>query len=164
MTPTLKKLQLVHFFLKSTFPRIAILIFATMKLWLLKSEPDVYSYDRLEAEKTGIWDGVRNYQARNNLREMQVGDLALFYHSNIGQEIVGLVRISAAHFPDPTTTDERWLAVEVEPVRKLKNPVSLKQLKADPQFADLTLVRHSRLSVMPVSKTHFDAILALSEL
>lgn len=138
-------------------------IFVAMKTWLLKSEPDVYSFDKLVAEGEGIWDGVRNYQARNNLREMAVGDTALFYHSNIGQEIVGLVTISAAHFQDPTTVDERWLAVAVKPLRKLKKAVTLKQLKADPRFADFTLVRHSRLSVMPVSKEHFDAILALSE-
>lgn len=139
-------------------------IFGVMNYWLLKSEPDVYSFDKLTKEGKGIWDGVRNYQARNNLRDMLVGDIALFYHSNIGQEIVGIAKITASSFPDPTIDDDRWLAVEVEAVRPLKKPVTLKTLKADPQFADLILVRHSRLSVMPVSKAHFDAILALSEL
>jgi predicted RNA-binding protein with PUA-like domain len=134
-----------------------------MNYWLLKSEPNVYSFDDLIREGEGIWDGVRNYQARNNLRAMEVGDLALFYHSNIGMEVTGLARISAAAFQDPTTDDHRWSAVGVTAVQKFKSPVTLKQLKADPFFEDLSLVRHSRLSVMPVTKAHFDAILALSE-
>lgn len=134
-----------------------------MNYWLLKSEPDVYSIDDLIKEGEGVWDGVRNYQARNNLRAMMPGDLALFYHSNIGMEVVGLVEISASAFQDPTTDDERWSAVEVKPVRKFAKTIPLKALKADPFFEDLVLVKHSRLSVMPVTKAHFDAILALSE-
>lgn len=134
-----------------------------MNYWLLKSEPDVYSFDDLVREGEGVWDGVRNYQARNNLRSMLPGDLALFYHSNIGMEVVGLMTISAAAFQDPTTEDERWLAVGVKPVKKLEVAVPLSRLKSDPFFEDLILVRHSRLSVMPISKAHFDAILALSQ-
>lgn len=134
-----------------------------MNYWLLKSEPDVYSFDDLVREGEGVWDGVRNYQARNNLRAMLPGDLALFYHSNIGMEVVGLMTISAAAFQDPTTEDERWLAVGVKPVKKLEVAVPLSRLKSDPFFEDLILVRHSRLSVMPISKAHFDAILALSQ-
>lgn len=134
-----------------------------MNYWLLKSEPNVYSFDTLLAEGEGVWDGVRNYQARNNLRAMMPGDLALFYHSNIGMEVVGLVEICASAFQDPTTDDPRWLAVGVKPVQKFTNPVPLKVLKADPFFEQLTLVRHSRLSVMPVEKAHFDAILALGK-
>lgn len=134
-----------------------------MNYWLLKSEPDVYSFDDLVREGEGVWDGVRNYQARNNLRAMLPGDLALFYHSNIGMEVVGLMTISAAAFQDPTTEDERWLAVGVKPVKKLDVAVPLSRLKSDPFFEDLILVRHSRLSVMPISKAHFDAILALSQ-
>jgi predicted RNA-binding protein with PUA-like domain len=134
-----------------------------MNYWLLKSEPNVYSFDTLLAEGEGVWDGVRNYQARNNLRAMMPGDLALFYHSNIGMEVVGLVEICASAFQDPTTDDPRWLAVGVKPVQKFNNPVPLKVLKADPFFEQLTLVRHSRLSVMPVEKAHFDAILALGK-
>jgi len=134
-----------------------------MNYWLLKSEPDVYSFDDLLREGEGVWDGVRNYQARNNLRAMLPGDLALFYHSNIGMEVVGLMTVSAAAFQDPTTDDQRWLAVGVKPVKKLEKPVPLSRLKSDPFFEDLTLVRHSRLSVMPISKAHFDAILALSQ-
>lgn len=134
-----------------------------MNYWLLKSEPDVYSFDDLLREGEGVWDGVRNYQARNNLRAMLPGDLALFYHSNIGMEVVGLMTVSAAAFQDPTTDDQRWLAVGVKPVKKLEKPVPLSRLKSDPFFEDLTLVRHSRLSVMPISQAHFDAILALSQ-
>jgi predicted RNA-binding protein with PUA-like domain len=134
-----------------------------MNYWLLKSEPDVYSFDDLLREGEGVWDGVRNYQARNNLRAMLPGDLALFYHSNIGMEVVGLMTINAAAFQDPTTDDQRWLAVGVKPVKKFDNPVPLSRLKSDPFFEDLTLVRHSRLSVMPISQAHFDAILALSQ-
>ncbi|MBA4303350.1 MAG: EVE domain-containing protein [Sphingobacteriaceae bacterium] len=132
-----------------------------MNYWLLKSEPHVYSIDDLISEGEGVWDGVRNYQARNNLRAMLPGDLALFYHSNIGMEVVGLVEISASAFQDPTTDDNRWLAVGVKPVQKFAKPIPLKLLKADPFFEQLPLVRHSRLSVMPVDKAHFDAILAL---
>lgn len=134
-----------------------------MNYWLLKSEPHVYSIDDLIREGEGVWDGVRNYQARNNLRAMMPGDLALFYHSNIGMEIVGMVEISASAFQDPTTEDPRWLAVGVKAVQKFAQPVSLKALKADPFFEQLPLVRHSRLSVMPVEKAHFDAILALGK-
>lgn len=134
-----------------------------MNYWLLKSEPNVYSYDDLVREAEGIWDGVRNYQARNNIREMQPGDLALFYHSNIGMEVVGLVEITTQAFQDPTTDDDRWSAIGVKPIKALKTPVSLKELKADSFFEDLILVKHSRLSVMPVAKAHFDAILARSE-
>jgi predicted RNA-binding protein with PUA-like domain len=134
-----------------------------MNYWLLKSEPNVYSIDSLFAEGEGIWDGVRNYQARNNLKAMLPGDLALFYHSNIGMEVVGVVEISSTAFPDPTTDDDRWVAVGVRPVQRFEQPVSLKILKADPFFEDLPLIRHSRLSVMPVTKAHFDAILALSK-
>jgi len=134
-----------------------------MNYWLFKSEPNVYSIDDLIREGEGVWDGVRNYQARNNIRAMLPGDLAFFYHSNIGMEVVGIVEITTSAFADPTTDDDRWSAIGVKPVRKFKNAIPLKALKADPFFEDLTLVKHSRLSVMPVTKAHFDAILALSE-
>jgi len=134
-----------------------------MNYWLFKSEPNVYSIDDLIREGEGVWDGVRNYQARNNIRAMLPGDLAFFYHSNIGMEVVGIVEITTSAFADPTTDDDRWSAIGVKPVKKFKNTIPLKALKADPFFEDLTLVKHSRLSVMPVTKAHFDAILALSE-
>ncbi|NBC35401.1 EVE domain-containing protein [Novosphingobium sp. FSY-8] len=132
-------------------------------LWLMKSEPDVYSYDDLVAEGEGTWDGVRNHRAANNLRAMQVGDLAFFYHSNIGLEIVGIVEISQSGLPDPTDETGRWACVKVKPVRKLKRTVSLKQIKADPALAEMELIRLSRLSVGVVLPNEWDHILALSE-
>lgn len=131
--------------------------------WLMKSEPDVYSYDDLVAEGEGTWDGVRNHRAANNLRAMQVGDLAFFYHSNIGLEIVGIIEISQSGLADPTDETGRWACVKVKPVRKLKKPISLKQIKADPALADIELIRLSRLSVGVVTEQEWDYILELSE-
>ena len=130
--------------------------------WLMKSEPDAYSWDDLVAEGEGTWDGVRNHRAANNLRAMQVGDEAFFYHSNIGKEIVGIVRISKAGIPDPTDPAGKWAAVKVKPVRKLKRPVTLAQIKADPALADMELIRLSRLSVAEVRPAEWDYIIALS--
>ena len=134
-----------------------------MNFWILKSEPDVYSYDDLVKQGLGTWDGVRNYQARNNLKAMQKGDLAFFYHSNIGKEIVGIARIEQEAYPDPTVDDERWVAVNVVAEKKLANPVSLVQLKSDPSINHIALVKHSRLSVIPIDKQDFDYIIRLSE-
>lgn len=131
--------------------------------WLMKSEPDAYSWDDLLAEGEGTWDGVRNHRAANNLRAMQVGDQAFFYHSNVGLEIVGIVRISKAGLADPTDPEGKWAAVKVKPVRKLKHPVTLKQIKADPALADIELVKLSRLSVAVITPEEWDYILALSD-
>lgn len=131
--------------------------------WLMKSEPDVYSYDDLVAEGEGTWDGVRNHRAANNLRAMQVGEQAFFYHSNIGLEIVGIIEISQAGLADPTDETGRWACVKVKPVRKLKKPVTLRQIKADPALAEMELIRLSRLSVGVVSEAEWAHILALSE-
>jgi len=128
-----------------------------MNYWILKSEPDVYSYDDLVKQKIGTWDGVRNYTARNNLKSMKVGDLAFFYHSNIGKEIVGIIKIVEEAFTDTTADDDRWVAVRVSPVEKLKKSVTLKDLK------DIELVRLSRLSVMSITKDDFDYILKLAK-
>lgn len=133
------------------------------RYWLMKSEPDAYSWDDLVAEGEGTWDGVRNYRARNNLAAMQVGDEAFFYHSNIGLEIVGIVSISVAGIPDPTDDTGRWAAVKVKPVRKLKRPVTLREIKADPELAEIELVKLSRLSVAEIRRSEWDYILALSE-
>ena len=133
-----------------------------MNYWLLKSEPDAYSWENLNEQKEGTWDGVRNYQARNNLRDMKKGDLALFYHSNIGKEIVGIATISKEHFPDPTIDDERWLAIKVKPKKAFKRPVTLIEMKADPMLINLPLIKHSRLSVMPISEEDFNYIIKLS--
>ncbi len=134
-----------------------------MNYWLLKSEPDVYSFDTLLNEKKGIWDGVRNYQARNNLKLMRNGDLAFFYHSNIGKEIVGVIKIIKEYYPDPTATDGDWVVVEVEPFCKLKKQITLEMIKKDLNLQNIGLIKQSRLSVMSIKKEEFDYILALSE-
>ena len=131
--------------------------------WLMKSEPDAYSWDDLVAEGEGTWDGVRNHRAANNLRAMQVGDEFFFYHSNIGLEIVGIAKISQAGLADPSDPEGKWAAVKVKPVRKLAKPVTLKQIKADPMLAEMELVKLSRLSVAVVRPDEWDYILGLSE-
>jgi len=132
------------------------------RYWLMKSEPDAYSWDDLVAEKEGTWDGVRNHRAANNLRSMKVGDQAFFYHSNIGLEIVGIVRVSKAGLTDPSDAEGKWAAVKVKPVKKLKRPVTLKQIKADPALAEMELVRQSRLSVAEVRPEEWEHILAMA--
>lgn len=131
--------------------------------WLLKSEPDAYGWDDLVAQGEGIWDGVRNHRAANNLRAMQVGDCAFFYHSNVGLEIVGIAKVSAVGLKDPSDPTGKWAAVKVKPVRKLKRAVTLKEIKADPKLADMELVRLSRLSVAAITPQDWDYIVALSE-
>lgn len=132
-------------------------------LWLMKSEPDVYSWDDLVAEGEGTWDGVRNHLAARNLRTMQEGDLAFFYHSNIGKEIVGIARISVPGLIDPTDPEGKWAAVKVKPVRKLARPISLKEIKATPELAEMELLRLSRLSVSAVRPEEWAFIENLSE-
>ena len=131
--------------------------------WLVKSEPFKYSWDDLVKDGSTYWDGVRNYQARNNLKAMKKGDRALYYHSNEGKEVVGVVEITREHYQDPTTDDDRWVVVEVKPVKKLKKPVTLEQIKADPAFAEMKLVRQSRLSVSPVTEDEFQRVLDLGK-
>jgi predicted RNA-binding protein with PUA-like domain len=131
--------------------------------WLLKSEPDSYGWDHLIAEGEGTWDGVRNHRAANNLRAMEVGDHAFFYHSNEGKEIVGIAIVSQAGLTDPSDPDGKWAAVKVKPVRKLKRAVTLKEMKADPALADMELVKFSRLSVGVVQPGEWKHILALAE-
>jgi predicted RNA-binding protein with PUA-like domain len=131
--------------------------------WLLKSEPDVYGWDTLVAEGEGTWDGVRNHRAANNLRAMEVGDEAFFYHSNIGLEIVGIMKVSASGLTDPSDPEGKWAAVKVKPVRKLKRAITLKEIKADPELADMEIVRLSRLSVAAITQAEWDYIIALSE-
>ncbi len=130
--------------------------------WLMKSEPDVYSYDDLVAEGEGTWDGVRNYSAAINLRAMKIGDEAFFYHSNIGVEVFGIITISGEHFIDPTDEKARFVAVKVKPVRKLTNPVPLKAVKANPKLAEMDLVRLSRLSVAKVRPEEWREILKMA--
>jgi predicted RNA-binding protein with PUA-like domain len=128
--------------------------------WLMKSEPDTYGWDDLVAEGEGTWDGVRNHRAANNLRAMKVGDEAFFYHSNIGLEIVAIMKVSQAGLTDPK--DPKWPAIKVRPVKKLKRAVSLKEIKADPVLAEMELIRQSRLSVGIVRPEEWDYIVALA--
>ena len=130
--------------------------------WLMKSEPDVYSWDDLVAEKEGTWDGVRNHAAALNLKTMKVGDEAFFYHSNIGLEIVGIATISKEHFIDPTDEKGKFVAVKVKPVRKITRPVTLKEIKANPKLVDMDLVRLSRLSVGTVKPAEWKEILKMA--
>lgn len=132
------------------------------QFWLMKSEPDVYSYDDLVAEGEGTWDGVRNHSAAINLRTMKVGDQAFFYHSNIGLEIVAIITISQEHFIDPTDEKAGFVAVKVKPVRKLAQSVTLKAIKANPKLAEMEMLRQSRLSVAPVRASEWNEILKMA--
>jgi predicted RNA-binding protein with PUA-like domain len=133
-----------------------------MAHWLLKSEPFKYSWDQMVTDGRTHWDGVRNHQAAANLKAMRVGDHAFFYHSNEGKEIVGIVEIVREAYPDPSDEAARFVMVDVSPVRAVKVPVTLAQMKADAALADLALIRQSRLSVVPVSDAHWAHILALT--
>lgn len=130
-----------------------------MSTWLIKSEPSVYSWEQFVKDKETRWDGVRNYAARNNLREMKKGDKLLFYHSNEGLEIVGIAKVSREHYQDPTTENTAWLAVDIKPYRKLKKAVSLDVIKADPRLKEMALVRLGRLSVQPVTEGEWKIIM-----
>lgn len=134
-----------------------------MNYWLVKSEPFKYSWDDFVKEGKSVWDGVRNYQARNNMMAMKAGDWVFFYHSNEGMEVVGLAEVRKEHFPDPTTEDPRWVVVELVPIKKLAKTVTLKTMKADDRLSGLALIKQSRLSVTPVAKAEFDIILSLAE-
>ncbi|MDO5613364.1 MAG: EVE domain-containing protein [Paracoccus sp. (in: a-proteobacteria)] len=135
-----------------------------MNYWLFKSEPDVFSWDDLVARGAAgeQWDGVRNYQARNNMRAMAVGDRGLFYHSNIGKEMVGIVEVCAEAHPDSTADDPKWECVDVRAVKPLSQPVSLDQAKTEPRLSDMVLVTNSRLSVQPVTEAEWAVIMDLS--
>lgn len=134
-----------------------------MNHWLVKSEPSVYGWDQLKKDKKTSWDGIRNFAARNNLRDMKKGDEVFFYHSNEGMEIVGIVEVVKEAYQDSTTDDKNWLAVDLKPVKKLNKPVSLTQIKNDPKLTQMELVRISRLSVQKVSQDEWDKILSLGE-
>ena len=134
-----------------------------MAYWLLKSEPFKYSWDQLVKDKRTHWDGVRNYAARNNLRAMKKGDLAFFYHSNQGVEIVGIVKICKEHYQDPTTKETAWVVVDVSPVKKLKRTVPLSEIKAEKKLQNMALLKQSRLSVQPVTAEEWEIILQLAD-
>jgi len=132
-----------------------------MKHWLAKSEPSKYSWDDFVRDGSTYWDGVRNYQARNNLAAMKVGDEVLFYHSVDGKEVVGIARVSGESYPDPTTDDERWVVVDLEPVRAFAKPVTLADIKATASLADIALLKQSRLSVVPLSAREYKTIVKM---
>jgi predicted RNA-binding protein with PUA-like domain len=129
-----------------------------MNYWLVKSEPFKYSWEQFLKDGWTYWDGVRNYQARNNLKSMKKGDLVLFYHSNEGMEVVGIAKVIKEFYQDPTTDDERWVVVDLEPVETLKKPISLNDIKKDKRLKNIALIKQGRLSVMPLTKEDFEVI------
>lgn len=133
-----------------------------MNYWLVKSEPSVYSFEQLQKDKKTFWDGVRNYAARNNLREMKKGDEVFYYHSNEGLAIVGIAKVVKEAYQDPTTDNENWVAVDIKPVKKLKNPVTLAEIKTSKKLANMDLVKNSRLSVQKVTPQEWKAVLQMS--
>ncbi len=134
-----------------------------MANWLIKSEPFKYSWDQFVKDGSTFWDGVRNYGARNNLRSMKKGDLAFFYHSNEGMEIVGIAKVIREFYQDPTTEESAWVVVDFKPYKKLKKSVTLAQVKATPALSNMALIRLGRLSVQPVLDEEWEIILSMSE-
>lgn len=134
-----------------------------MKYWLIKSEPEEYSWENLQKRGEEIWDGIRNFQARNYLKEMKVGDLLLFYHSGKTKEIVGVAKVTQEAFPDPGDQEHKgWVSIKIKPYESIKNPLTLAQIKNDGQLGNLALLKQSRLSVMPVEKQEFDHIVKIT--
>ena len=133
-----------------------------MAYWLVKSEPSTYSWEQLEKDKQTAWSGVRNYAARLHLRSMKKGDEVLFYHSNEGTEIVGIAKVIKEAYQDPTTDDDRWVAVDLKPHKKIKNPVTLDTIKKDKRLASMALVRIGRLSVQPVNDDEWKVVMELA--
>jgi len=132
-----------------------------MNYWLMKTEPSTFSWDDLVRDKKTVWDGVRNYQARNNLKEMKKGDMALIYHSMDDKSVIGIAQITREHFADPK--DAAWEAVEIKPLKKLKEPVNLADIKKDKRLSNMVLVKNSRLSVQPVKPEEFDIVIGMGE-
>ena len=133
-----------------------------MAYWLVKSEPSVYSYDQLAKDKQTRWDGIRNYAARNHLKSMKKGDEVLFYHSNEGLDIVRIAKVAKEFYPDPASADDAWVVVDLKAHKRLKNPVSLPQIKADKRLSNMALVRIGRLSVQPVTDEEWNVIMELA--
>ncbi len=133
-----------------------------MNYWLLKSEPGTWSWDNQVEESPSMWDGVRNYQARNNLMKMKINDLCFFYHSVKERSVVGIVKIVKEYYPDPTDSTGKFVVVDVKALKKLKNPVSLDQIKQKKQLHNIALIKQSRLSVMPLKKIEWDTIIKMS--
>ena len=134
-----------------------------MSFWLVKQEPSKYSWDQFLLDKETFWDGVRNYQARNNLKKMKKDDLVFFYHSIIGKEIKGVAKISKEFYPDPTINDDRWVVVNLKPLKSLSTTVTLEDIKNNPKLINISLIKQSRLSVMPLTKNEFKIILKMGQ-
>ena len=135
-----------------------------MNYWLVKSEPSVYSWDQFKKDKKTLWDGVRNYAARNNLRDMKTGDEVLYYHSNEGMEIVGIAKVAKEAYQDPTTDNANWVVVDLKPVKKLNSPVTLTQVKNEPKLGNMELVKNSRLSVQKVTPREWEIIMQMANM
>ena len=134
-----------------------------MNYWLVKSDPDTYGWPEMKKDKKTFWDGVRNYAARKHMNAMEKGDQVLFYHSQSDKTVVGIVEVVKEAYQDPTTEDDRWVAVDIKYIKELKNPVSLADIKAQKKLQEIALVRQSRLSVMPLKKSEYDLIVKMSE-
>ena len=134
-----------------------------MNYWLIKSEPNTWSWDDQVKEGVSMWDGVRNYQARNNLKKMKIKDLCFFYHSVKEKSIIGIVKVVKEYYPDPTDKTGRFVVVDVKPIKKLNHPVALYQIKEDKKLKNIALIKQSRLSVMPLSETEWENILKKSK-
>jgi predicted RNA-binding protein with PUA-like domain len=135
----------------------------TKQHWMVKQEPTSYSWDQFTADGKAAWTGVRNFQARNNLRAMKGGDEVLYYHSVVGKEVVGIAKVTKEAYPDPTADDHTWICVDLAPVKKLAHPVSLESMKKAPALAKMALLRQSRLSVMPLTAEEFRSIIDLAK-
>ncbi len=133
-----------------------------MNHWLLKSEPFKYSWEQFEKDQQTFWDGVRNFQARNNLRDMKKGDWCLFYHSNEGKEVVGIAEVVKEAYQDPTSDSNQWVVVDVKPIKKFKKTVGLAQMKGDARLLDMGLIKQPRLSVIALTEIQFNIILELA--
>ncbi len=130
-----------------------------MSDWLMKTEPEAYSFEQLQKDGKTVWDGVRNFQARNNMKLMKKGDRVFIYHSMSDKAVVGIATVSREHYPDPTDNEKgQWVVVDIKPVKKLKQPITLEDIKADPKLASMPLVKQSRLSVMPITKAEADRL------
>ena len=134
-----------------------------MQFWLVKQEPSKYSWEEFVNDGETYWDGVRNYQARNNLQAMKKGDRILFYHSVVGKEIMGIARVTRSSYPDPTTDDPAWVVVDLKPIKELKKPVTLDMIKENPNLKEIALIKQSRLSVMPLTSSEYKTILQMGE-
>ena len=131
--------------------------------WIIKQEPSQYNWKQFEKDRETYWDGVRNYQARNNLKNMKKGDNLLFYHSVVGKEIVGIAEVTREAYPDPTTDDERWVVVDLKPIKPFKVPVTLEEIKTHKELSEIALIKQARLYVMPITKKEFQILLKLGK-